>query len=253
MFAALFVTVIGSMLIILGGVNDNKDRVWYQFLFTFNIDWRTLGLTSTDLLGIGMSIAAATCLAAYMVIVKSLKSSGSASAFLTDGENMFIFQTVFIALILLVPSLILEDWSVYLRLSWYNWGMFMLFIILVLLIANLVSILCIQSIGATTVGSILSLRLVSAIIFSAIILHENLSTLWQVIGSVIVLASVSVFLFWQQKRLSIPGTKTPTQEEQVELEAVIENQSTMEEENDNIRLTQQQEKETQENNVSSDK
>ncbi len=223
MFAALFVTIIGSVLIIIGGVNDNTDTVWYQFFYTFSINWQTLGLTNSDLIGIAMAIISATCLAGYMVVVKSLKSNTNASSVITGGENMFIFQNTLIALVLLIPSLVTEDWSVYARLSLANWGMFMLFIILVMLCANLISILCIQSIGATTVGSILSIRLVSAIVFSAIILHENLSTLWQLVGSILVLGSVSVFLFWQQRNMNKPVEPKPQIELPTKLEFVTVN------------------------------
>jgi drug/metabolite transporter (DMT)-like permease len=240
-FVALLATVIGSVLIIMGGVADNTDTEWYRFFYNFSIDWSTLGLTKWDYLGIALSIMASTCLAGYMILVKSLKTNGSASAVLTDGENMFIFQTCFIALILLIPSVLMEDWTLYSRLSLANWGYFMMFCVFVLLSANLISILCIQKLGATTVGSVLSIRMVSAIIFSAAILHEWLNTAWQVIGSVLVLVSVSVYLYWQQKQMKKKPAEPVKKDEHHELEFVTINDSTEHDhehtEHDEVNLT----------------
>jgi drug/metabolite transporter (DMT)-like permease len=69
-----------------------------------------------------------------------------------------------------------------------------------MLVATLASIVSIQKLGPSTVGSTTSVRMISAIIFSGFMLGESLQSAYQVIGSLIVLVSVSLFLYWQNKQ-----------------------------------------------------
>jgi drug/metabolite transporter (DMT)-like permease len=205
-FIALLATIAGCVLIILGGTNDVKkeDAKWWEFLINFKVEWQSLGkgLTMYDAIGMGCAFLFVILLSSYMLMTQVLKTHNvhSASKVLTQGENIYMFQSAAIALTYALPSIIMEDWSPWLKMTLKDWIMFSAFIIIVQLAAQLFMVLAIQKIGANTVGSTVSLRMVSAIIFSAILLDEELSSAWQVIGAVIVLISVSLFLYYQHKQ-----------------------------------------------------
>jgi drug/metabolite transporter (DMT)-like permease len=208
-FAALIATILGCVMIILGGIppEANLDRKWWSFLVTFEIEWSALGkgLTVWDAVGMGCAFTFCILLSSYMLMTQVLKmyNAQSASKFLTQGENLYVFQSAAVCLAFFLPSVIFEDWSPWLLMKGKDWLMFCLFILIVQFGAQYCIVFAIQRIGANTVGSTVSLRMVSAITFSAVVLGEGLSTIWQVVGAVVVLVSVSLFLYYQnvqQKR-----------------------------------------------------
>ncbi|KAL0487006.1 10 TM domain-containing transmembrane protein [Acrasis kona] len=204
-FLALTCTIIGSVLIILGGVKSNGGAEhWYSFFVNFKIDWSALGnnITGYDLLGMGLAFVSNLFLSIYMILVKRLKSSNAASAssFLTDGEGLFLFQSFAISLVALPISLSFENWSPWGMMDAKGWACLCSFICFVTILAQFISVRSIQTLGATTVGSTISLRLVSSIFFSIVIIGETLQTAWQLVGVIIVLVSVSVFLYFQNKQ-----------------------------------------------------
>jgi drug/metabolite transporter (DMT)-like permease len=205
-FLTLLCTIAGSLLIILGGIKSGatSDTTWWHFITNFNIDWKTLGsgITLWDGLGMGCALLSNMFLSAYMIMVKILKKANaqSASRFLTEGEGMFLFQTSATSVFFFGPSLILDNWTPWLMMQVKDWIMFACFVVLVMLLAMLLSIHSIQTLGATTVGATVSIRLVSTIVFSIIILGETMQSAWQLIGAIIVLVSVSLFLYLQNKQ-----------------------------------------------------
>jgi drug/metabolite transporter (DMT)-like permease len=203
-FSALAFTVIGSILIILGGVRTTPkhNEAWYDILFNFEMDWGTLGsdLTRRDDIGMSLALVSTFFISVYMIMLRLCKTNTSckASAWLTDGENFFLYQNAATLFTFLGPSLMIEDWSHWTNLTISDWILFLLFSVLVMLVATLASIMAIQKLGPSTVGSTTSVRMISAIVFSGFMLGERLQSAWQVIGSAIVLISVSLFLYWQK-------------------------------------------------------
>ncbi len=206
-FITLITTVIGCLLIILGGVHaEGHQQEWWQVFTNFTIQWQHLGsnLTEWDGIGIGIAVLSTIFYAGYMMLIKKLRiameASNSELIFITTGESLFLFQTVCVVAALVIPSSLIDDWTPWLHLSRYDWFMFFTYAIVLLLFAQLLSVISLQKLGATTVGNTIAIRLISAIIFSAIILKEQLQSMWQLIGSVIVLVSVTAFLILQSRQ-----------------------------------------------------
>ena len=76
--------------------------------------------------------------------------------------------------------------------------MFAVFTLGVLAGANLGQIGALRHLGAPLVSSLLGWRLVSALIIAGVLLGERLTSLWQVMGALIVLVTITWYL-WQQR------------------------------------------------------
>lgn len=149
--------------------------------------------TRQDWLGVGLAAMSVVALATYMVMVRrSVKHAIS-------GEALLLIQLVAIIIVSGGMSLGLgEDWNRYLEMRLSDWGVFLFFTFAVFLGANLGQIQAIRHIGAPFVSSLLASRLVSALVFGALLLGENLESVWQVAGAGIVLVTITWYL-WQQR------------------------------------------------------
>jgi drug/metabolite transporter (DMT)-like permease len=202
-FAALVATLLGSVIIILGGITDPKSpqggKPWYDFIREWNVQWSELGqtLTSRDAIGLTLAFFSAIFLSVYIVLVRELKTAcaNTSASVITTGDGMLMFQYFSIMVPFVIPSVALEDWSPWLELDWRSWLVFSAYSLIVIWMSQLTGLVAIQVLGATIVGAALPLRIVSAIICSAILLKENLASGWQIVGSVIVLLSISIFLY----------------------------------------------------------
>ncbi|KAL9658560.1 hypothetical protein ABK040_006099 [Willaertia magna] len=203
---AMLFTVIGGAIIIIGSSVSKEDSVensWYSFLFIYKIDWNTFSdnVTWKDGIGILFTVISSVTLAIYMLSLRFMKETKETSKSISlTGENLFILQIFALALTFFIPSLIVDDWSLWLRLNYFDWIMFISFSIFVFMVANFINIFAINYLGASIVGSILALRLVSTIVFSSLILQEHLKSFWQLLGSLVVLISVTYFLIVEYKQ-----------------------------------------------------
>jgi drug/metabolite transporter (DMT)-like permease len=227
-FAALLATISGSVIIILGGITNTHSDLeanWYDFVFKWEVQWNELGHTFTrdDAIGVTLAFLSAVFLSIYIVLVRELKTACAKTsiAWMVSGDGMLMFQYLSIMIPFLIPSLVFESWKPYLMLDWKDWLVFVAYAFIVIWMSQLTSLVAIQVLGATLVGAALPLRIVSAIICSAVLLHENLTSGWQVIGSVIVVLSVAMFLYLghvQQKKaaeeeeLKIETPQSPIEE-----------------------------------------
>lgn len=149
--------------------------------------------TRRDWLGVGLAFFSVMALATYMVLVRRTVKHH------IRGESLLLIQLITIISISSIMSLIVgEDWGQYLRLGVTDWAIFFVFTFLVFLGANLWQIQAIQHIGAPFHSSMLATRLVSALIFGWLLLGERLESVWQVVGAVIVLVTITWYL-WQQR------------------------------------------------------
>lgn len=154
-----------------------------------------LALSGSDWLGIGMAIASAFCLAFYMILVpRTMKDA-------VPGEAVLLVQLVTLTVATGVISLIFgEDWSRYAALGGGDWAAFFTFVVFVLLGANLGQIASLRHLGAPMVSSTMAWRLVSTLALAALLLGEHLSSLWQAMGALIVLATITGYLWRQRQR-----------------------------------------------------
>jgi hypothetical protein len=70
-FATLVATVLGSLLIILGGIKIEEYHEWWYVFINFNVQWHALGsnLTAWDGIGIALAIALTMLYAINMIMV----------------------------------------------------------------------------------------------------------------------------------------------------------------------------------------
>jgi drug/metabolite transporter (DMT)-like permease len=175
---AIVIATIGAVLLMSGGLGKSESG---------------FSLETNDWLGIGLALTSSLALALYMILIRR------STRFDVSGEGMLLIQLLTILVISTPISLILgEDWGRWRQLGTADWIAFGVFTIVVLLGANLGQISALRHLGAPLVSSLLAWRLVSALFFAAILLGEKLDTIWQLLGAIIVLSTISWYL-WQQR------------------------------------------------------
>ncbi len=147
----------------------------------------------SDWLGITLATVSSFLLAFYMIAVRR------SAAHDIRGETLLLVQLFALAVSGLVLSLLLqESWQQWRTLTRQDWFIFALLTFGVLVGANLSQIGAIRRLGAALVSSTMAWRLVSALTVSAILLGERLTSIWQVMGALLVLVTVTWYL-WQQR------------------------------------------------------
>ena len=175
---AIIIATIGALLLMSGGIGGNGSG---------------FSLVTNDWLGIGLALTGSLALALYMILIRRSRRSS------ISGEGMLLIQLTTILIISLPISLILgEDWGRWRQLQATDWLVFGAFTVVVLLGANLGQISALRHLGAPMVSSLLAWRLVSALFFATLLLGERLASFWQLLGAIIVLLTVTWYL-WRQR------------------------------------------------------
>ena len=175
---AIIITTIGAILLMSGGIGQAESG---------------FSLETDDWIGIGLALTGSLSLALYMILIRR------STRFNISGEGMLLIQLLTILVVSLPISLILgEDWGRWGQLETADWIIFGAFTFVVLLGANLGQISALRHLGAPMVSSLLAWRLVSALFFATILLGERLTSIWQLLGVIIVLLTVTWYL-WQQR------------------------------------------------------
>jgi drug/metabolite transporter (DMT)-like permease len=177
-FPALMLSLLGALLMISGDVGSAGVR---------------LALGPTDWLGIGLAGLSSVFLALYMILIRrSFKQQ-------LPGEAVFAVQIIALTVVMGLSSLAFrENWGRWLVIGPVDWLVFAAFIILALIFANYGQILALKALPAPVVSGLLPWRLVSALAGSALLLGERLTSIWQVLGALIILATLSWYL-WNQE------------------------------------------------------
>lgn len=151
-------------------------------------------LSQSDWLGIGMAFTSALCLAVYMILVpRTVKSA-------VPGETVLLVQLVALTVTSSIISLIIgEDWGRFAAIGATDWAVFAVFVVFVLLGANLGQIASLRHLGAPLVSSTMAWRLIATLALAAFLLGERLNSLPQALGAVLVLATITAYL-WRQRR-----------------------------------------------------
>lgn len=152
-----------------------------------------LALGAEDWLGIGLALASSFSLALYMILIRRTAQDR------IPAETILILQLVAIMVVTAPLSLLFgEDWGRWRLLKTSDWLVYAAFSLGVLLGANVGQITALRHLGAPLVSSLMAWRLVSTLLVAALLLDERLTTLWQLLGAVIVLVTVTWYL-WQQR------------------------------------------------------
>jgi drug/metabolite transporter (DMT)-like permease len=151
------------------------------------------GIQDSDWIGIGLAITSSFSLAMYMIFVRK---TGAANI---PAEAVFLVQFIILSVITPLLSLLIgENWDQWGTLSTKDWLVFGAYSILVLTGSNFSQINALRHLGAPMVSSMMPWRLVSALIFGALLLGEKLTSPWQIAGAGIVLITITWYL-WKQK------------------------------------------------------
>jgi drug/metabolite transporter (DMT)-like permease len=171
---AMLLSLCGSLLMLSSGSGG--------FLLQF-------ALSSADLLGMLLSLTSSGFLALYMLLIR--RSAERA----ISARTVFFVQLLAIAAATLLLSLLLgEDWGRWAALSGQDWLIFLLFSIGVFVGSNIANISALRHLGAPFVSSLLGWRLVITLGLAALLLGERLQTLWQALGALIVLVTITWYV-----------------------------------------------------------
>ena len=142
-----------------------------------------------DWLGVGLAFGSSLTLALYMIIIRRGVQHQ------ISGRSMLLVQLAAILVFSLVVSLLLgEEWHRWQNLTPFDWLIFLAFSLGVLFGANMGQVGALRHLGAPMVSSLLAWRLVSALIFAALLLDERLTSPLQFLGALIVLATITWYL-----------------------------------------------------------
>ncbi len=171
---AMALSFVGSAMMLTGQVGDSFG----------------IALTPSDWLGIGLALISAVCLAVYMLAV------GRTVNLPITGLRLLYFQSAAVGLSSLALSLVLgEDWGRFEQIGPTDWAMLVTFGVIILGGANGLQISSIRKVGAAVVSSLMGWRLFITFVASAIILHESLSAPLQIVGMLLVLGTVTWYLW----------------------------------------------------------
>lgn len=173
--AAMSLSLVGSLLMLSSEISGEGIR---------------FALSTSDWIGIGLALASAVFLAFYMIAV------GRTVRFDLPSSAVLLFQTTVIMVVSSLVSVVTrEDWSVWLRLQPSDWTAMLTFIVLIVVGANWLQITSLRHLGAPAVSSLMGWRLLSTLFVGMALLGEGLGSWIQVVGMMIVLATVTWYLW----------------------------------------------------------
>ncbi|MCG8353079.1 MAG: DMT family transporter [Chloroflexales bacterium] len=178
-FQAITLSLLGALLMMSGAIDSTG---------------MALVLEPTHWLGIAMALGSSLCLALYMLLVpRTVKDN-------VPAEAVFFVQLITLTLTSGAISLLIgEDWSRWMVIGLSDWLVFGGFTLGVLLGANLGQIASLRHLGASLVSSMMAWRLISTLLLAALLLGEQLTSLWQMLGALIVLVTITFYLWRQSK------------------------------------------------------
>jgi drug/metabolite transporter (DMT)-like permease len=150
---------------------------------------------STDLLGIALALLSSAFLALYMTWSRKMTTRDS------HPSGVYFQQTLTLAILYASLSLLNgEDWRILQDQSAQVWLGIVALTLIVLVGAALLQIWALSAINATLFSTLISWRLVVALIAAWPLLGERLASIWQVIGALLVMATVTSYLAYQALR-----------------------------------------------------
>lgn len=152
--------------------------------------------SSSDILGIGFAIASAVFTALYLLTVRNaVKYSELPPALILNFQVTAIFLATTITSIFLREPL--EPWM---NLSLVDWGVVFLYFLIVVFGSNALLILALKYVSAPVVSSMMAWRLVVTVAIAFLVLGERLESVSQILGALLVVATVTWYL-WQQREI----------------------------------------------------
>ncbi len=171
-FKAMFAAFAGALLIAGQGLGETA-----------------VAASRNDFIGVPIAITSTVILALYMVAARH------ASKYNLSASSLWIVQTISLFVFSTAAALLTgETLSAWRGMQFPDWGILLLLTFGVLLGANMGQIGAIQRLGAPLVSSTMALRLVSSLIFAALLLGERLTTGFQLAGAVVIMITITLYL-----------------------------------------------------------
>ncbi|NJK78619.1 MAG: EamA family transporter [Chloroflexaceae bacterium] len=175
--SAVSISVVGALLMMSGDANLSGGLA--------------LALSMQDVFGIVLALLSSLFLAFYMLLLR--RSAQRA----LSGEGMLLVQLAALVIISGGLSLLFrENWGSWLVLGGSDWLAFAGLALGPFLIGNVSQISALRQLGAPFVSSMFGWRLVATVLFAALMLGERLTTIWQVGGALLVVVTVSLYLWY---------------------------------------------------------
>lgn len=153
----------------------------------------SIALIETDWIGITLALTSSLFLALYMILVRRTAHTTA------SGDAVLAFQTVLIQISALVLSLLWgEDWGRWRVITAQDWAVFIAYSLLVVVLANGLQIAAIRRLGAPMVSSLMGWRLVATLSMGMLLLGEHLTSIWQGVGMLLVLSTITWYLSQQR-------------------------------------------------------
>lgn len=210
MIVAMIVTVIGGALLILGtaSVKAFPDSSFQLSLPVFlspgaSMNW-------LDLIGLALAFFSALLNSWYSICIKTAIVTGQDNpwALNVSTENLIAFQTVSVTIFYSCASLIMQDdWSyLFTQGSIASIALFCLYTFFSYILCNILLVVAISLIGASDTSLPYALSLITSVILGWIIIDEKINNIWQIVGGIVVLVSITsmVFIKRAQQQKALP-------------------------------------------------
>lgn len=163
----------------------------------------SISLNGQDWLGLGLALASAFLLSFYMITIRKIVRKD------TSAETLGAFQTIVLLVCMTAGSMALgEDWGSLARLPAQGWIAILVYGLGVILAGTLIQNSALKRIPASVYTVMLSWRLVSTSFFALLLLGEKFNSLWQILGALIVMVTVSLYSGFQRSRAPSPIGQT---------------------------------------------
>jgi drug/metabolite transporter (DMT)-like permease len=147
---------------------------------------------STDLLGIALALLSSGFLGLYMTWSRKITTHD------THPIAAYFQQTLTLVILYVSLSLLSgDDWGVFLKQPPQVWAGIVALALVVLVGAALLQIWALSQVNAALFSTLISWRLIVALVAAWVLLGEKLVSLWQVIGALLVMATVTTYLVYQ--------------------------------------------------------
>ena len=168
-------------------------------MVTANLGSDGLGLAITpgDGLGIGLALASSFFLALYMISIRHITTSG------VSPQTMAVGQVYVLSIGMGLASVLFqEDWGAWGGLNTTGWVIFVAFAWGVVLLGTVLQNAALKHLRASFYTTIQAWRLISTALLAALMLGEWFSSIWQYVGAVAVVATIT---WYSQQQYTHPA------------------------------------------------
>jgi len=154
----------------------------------------SLTLGPSDWIGIGLALASTVLLALYMILIRKVMRSS------VPAETLVVFQTAVLFVFMNGASLLFrEDWGILGRMPPSSWAALLFYGLGIILTGTMLQNTALRHIRASFYTVMLAWRLVGTTVMAALVLGERFTSVWQGIGAIVVMATVTGYSLSQNR------------------------------------------------------